>query len=260
MTRRVLAGFHIVGWTTDARQGPRRRMPQCREGRYRGERLEESNQRSQMGDAEGRIGPDRRSIRAARMRCKHHRAPLADTQTQRTPARMILRQNMDEPALLLRQWATDRFLSSIQRLMPLSEKIKQHAPTSRTILRGLSNARLEAVNNRIKTTIRMDHGYCNFDNLIRSGHGRMRRPRPSTPRTTIPGKPTSDSHLCKRPKSPKSSTTEEVKDGHAKPKRPIHVDSCSITNSENEERQSKVSDDDIKTGKASQVHRPSRRL
>lgn len=31
---------------------------------------------------------------------------------------------------------------------------------------GLSNARLEAVNNRIKTTIKIGYGYRNLDNLI----------------------------------------------------------------------------------------------
>lgn len=35
-----------------------------------------------------------------------------------------------------------------------------------TIRSGLSNARLEAVNNKIKTTIKMGYGYRNLDNLI----------------------------------------------------------------------------------------------
>ncbi|WP_414626647.1 transposase [Bifidobacterium breve] len=36
----------------------------------------------------------------------------------------------------------------------------------RTIRSGLSNARLEAVNNKIKTTIKMGYGYRNLGNLI----------------------------------------------------------------------------------------------
>jgi transposase len=35
-----------------------------------------------------------------------------------------------------------------------------------TIKHGLSNARIEATNNKIKVTIRMGYGYKNIDNLI----------------------------------------------------------------------------------------------
>ncbi|MBT1180100.1 transposase [Bifidobacterium vespertilionis] len=81
--------------------------------------------------------------------------------------RMILRQTADEAAPLLRQWAADAFLSGIPGFVPLGEKIaKRHFGILGTIRSGLSNARLEAVNNKIKTTIKIGYGYRNLDNLI----------------------------------------------------------------------------------------------
>jgi transposase len=35
-----------------------------------------------------------------------------------------------------------------------------------TVTNGLSNARVEAINNKIKLTIRMGYGFRNIDNLI----------------------------------------------------------------------------------------------
>ena len=81
--------------------------------------------------------------------------------------RMILRQTADKAAPMLRQWAADAFLSGIPGFVPLGEKIaRRHFDILTTIRRGLSNARLEAVNNKIKTTIKIGYGYRNLDNLI----------------------------------------------------------------------------------------------
>ena len=81
--------------------------------------------------------------------------------------RMILRQTAGEAAPLLRQWAADAFLSGIGEFPKPGEKTdRRHFDILRTIRSGLSNARLEAVNNRIKTTIRIGYGYRNLDNLI----------------------------------------------------------------------------------------------
>ena len=65
--------------------------------------------------------------------------------------RMILKQGADEAAPMLCQWAADAFLSGIPGFVPLGEKIaRRRFDILRTIRSGLSNARLEAVNNRIK--------------------------------------------------------------------------------------------------------------
>ena len=101
------------------------------------------------------------------MRGERRRDPLAGVQAQGT--------SQDDPqtdrrrgrAPLPRQWAADAFLSGIPGFVPLGEKIaRRRFDILRTIRSGLSNARLEAVNNRIKTTIRIGYGYRNLDNLI----------------------------------------------------------------------------------------------
>lgn len=80
---------------------------------------------------------------------------------------MILRQDADEAAPMLRQWAADASLSGIEEFSKLGEKIdRRRFDILRTIRSGLSNARLEAVNNKIKTTIKMGYGYRNLGNLI----------------------------------------------------------------------------------------------
>ena len=66
----------------------------------------------------------------------------------------------------------DRWLRWAQRcrikeFVELGRKIKRHkVAIIATIAHGLSNARIEAVNNKIKVTIRMGYGFRNIDNLI----------------------------------------------------------------------------------------------
>ena len=63
---------------------------------------------------------------------------------------------------MLRQWAADASLSGIGEFSRLGEKIdRRRFDILRTIRSGLSNARLEAVNNTIKTTIKTGYGYRN---------------------------------------------------------------------------------------------------
>ncbi|WP_394877519.1 transposase [Bifidobacterium longum] len=70
-------------------------------------------------------------------------------------------------APMLRQWAADASLSGIAEFARLGEKIdRRHFDILRTTRAGLSNARLEAVNNKIKTTIKIGYGYRNLGNLI----------------------------------------------------------------------------------------------
>ena len=63
--------------------------------------------------------------------------------------------------------SADASLSGIEEFSRLGEKIdRRRFDILRTIRSGLSNARLEAVNNKIKTTIKIGYGYRNLGNLI----------------------------------------------------------------------------------------------
>ena len=55
----------------------------------------------------------------------------------------------------------------IPEFVELGRKIKRHKEAILAAIKfGLNNARIEAVNNKIKVTIRMGYGYRNIDNLI----------------------------------------------------------------------------------------------
>jgi transposase len=66
----------------------------------------------------------------------------------------------------------DKFLSwsarcRIPEFVELGRKIKRHKEAILSSIKNeLSNARIEAVNNKIKVTIRMGYGFRNIDNLI----------------------------------------------------------------------------------------------
>ncbi len=49
----------------------------------------------------------------------------------------------------------------------LSKKVRRHREAIvRSVALGVSNARVEAVNNKIKLAVRMGYGFRNIDNLI----------------------------------------------------------------------------------------------
>lgn len=51
--------------------------------------------------------------------------------------------------------------------MELQRKIKRHKDAIlATIRHGISNARMEAANNKVKLAVRMAYGFRNIDNLI----------------------------------------------------------------------------------------------
>jgi len=67
----------------------------------------------------------------------------------------------------LNKWMSWAQRCRISEFVKLREKIKRHKEAILSAIKyGLTNARIEAVNNNIKVTIRMGYGYKNTDNLI----------------------------------------------------------------------------------------------
>jgi transposase len=67
----------------------------------------------------------------------------------------------------LKRWLAWAQRCRIESFVELGRKIRRHREAiMATIAHGLSNARIEAVNNKIKVTIRMGYGFRNIDNLI----------------------------------------------------------------------------------------------
>jgi len=73
----------------------------------------------------------------------------------------------EDAVIALKRWRGWVQRCKIPEFVELGRKIKRHEDaTLASIKHGLTNARIEAINNKIKVTIRMGYGYRNIDNLI----------------------------------------------------------------------------------------------
>lgn len=67
----------------------------------------------------------------------------------------------------MEKWRRRAWSSRIPEFVSLQRKIRRHIDALvATIANKISNARVEATNNKIKLTIRMAYGFRNIDNLI----------------------------------------------------------------------------------------------
>ncbi|QOL45617.1 ISL3 family transposase [Bifidobacterium longum subsp. infantis] len=167
MAERILDGFHIVSRATDALD--KVRTAAWREARKtgtagKGAKDPVKGARRALLKDPGRLTAGQK----AQLECvANTNETLWEAYKLKERFRMILRQTAGEATPMLRQWAADASLSGIKEFSKLGEKIdRRRFDILRTIRSGLSNARLEAVNNRIKTTIKIGYGYRNLDNLI----------------------------------------------------------------------------------------------
>ena len=81
--------------------------------------------------------------------------------------RLVFKYSYDEAVPALEQWLKWAQRCRIREFIDLGQKVKRHkAAILASIKYGLTNARVEAINNKIKVTIRMGYGYRNIDNLI----------------------------------------------------------------------------------------------
>ena len=80
--------------------------------------------------------------------------------------RLIFKLPLPEAATELNAWIKWAQHCRIPQFVELQQKIKRHrAAILASIDYGLSNARIEAVNNKIKLTIRMGYGFRNMENM-----------------------------------------------------------------------------------------------
>lgn len=81
--------------------------------------------------------------------------------------RAIFHLPADEVRLALEKWRRRAWSSRIPEFVELQRKIRRHMDAIvATVKHQISNARVEATNNKIKLTIRMAYGFRNIDNLI----------------------------------------------------------------------------------------------
>ena len=81
--------------------------------------------------------------------------------------RAVFKYDLGVAVVELDKWLGWAQRCRIKEFVELGRKIKRHkVAIIATITHGLSYARIEAVNNKIKVTIRMGYGFRNIDNLI----------------------------------------------------------------------------------------------
>ena len=82
--------------------------------------------------------------------------------------RAILRMSdADDAGAALVQWFAASRASGIAQFAELADKVERNAPhILNTIRLGVSNARVEALNNKIKLLIRIAYGFRTIDTLI----------------------------------------------------------------------------------------------
>jgi transposase len=81
--------------------------------------------------------------------------------------RLVFRLPLSQATVELNAWIKWAQHCRIPQYVALQRKIRRHYDAIvSTIKYGLSNARIESMNNKIKLTVRMGYGYRNIDNLI----------------------------------------------------------------------------------------------
>jgi transposase len=82
--------------------------------------------------------------------------------------RLIFQLSYEDAAPALDAWIKWAQHCRIPEFVELQRKIRRHKDAILAAIKhGLSNARIEAINNKIKLTIRMGYGFRNIDNLIK---------------------------------------------------------------------------------------------
>ena len=92
---------------------------------------------------------------------------LATAYRLKEDLRLIFKMDISEVSPALEKWRRRAWSCRIPQFVELQRKIKRHKNAIiSTIRHGISNARIEATNNKIKLSVRMAYGFRNIENLI----------------------------------------------------------------------------------------------
>ena len=175
--------FHVVSWVTDA-------LDQVRKEEWNDARkqLSEEKKLIKAGNAEPKDSAETeqlvKTIKSSKypliMNPEHlsenysakldmillHDRRLATAYRLKEELRLIFKLPPEEVSAAIDKWRRRAWSCRIPQFVELQRKIKRHKKAIiAAITRGLSNARIEATNNKIKLSIRMAYGFRNLDNL-----------------------------------------------------------------------------------------------
>ena len=189
---RCVDPFHVVEWATEAVDEVRREVWRKAYEEYKqlSKDFPRGQGRPKQDDASSRL-LDAAKSKAKEIKSSAYalgKAPEHLTDNQKIRLEMIAKQNprlyrayrikealrlllklddVDEAAEQLKKWLWWASHSQIPAIYELSQKIRRHRKhILNTIRLGLSNARIEATNNKIKLIIRIAYGFRNLNNMI----------------------------------------------------------------------------------------------
>ena len=182
----LLDPFHVMMWMSEALDKVRKAsfkelnkeyLEQCSNDRHR------SRGRPKKGDEKPK---NKNPLAGTKYLLLKNKESLSDSEEERLTTIMkqckdiskayfykeslrdIFKSNsIDQATRLLSRWIRSASHCSIKSIKELSKKISRHKDNIlQTIEKGYTNARLEAMNNKIKLSIRLAYGFRNIESLI----------------------------------------------------------------------------------------------
>lgn len=179
---RCIDPFHVVQWATEAIDTVRREAWQDARKKTKSEKKSGPGRPRKGTPAKDTTATDIKGSRFAlgkapqnltdNQRAKLEMIAKSDNRLYRAyllkeKLRLIFQMDVHEGKLELDAWISWARRCRIPVFVELQKKIRRHYDAILETLRvGLSNARIEAINNKIKLSIRMAYGFRNMNNMI----------------------------------------------------------------------------------------------
>ena len=187
--RWVMDPFHVVQWMNDALDAVRLRGVERRQGRQaqaRGQARQACQRRAPPEEVRA-LEEEAASIKGSRYALVKNPEDLTDGQRARLEAlkkragsRLVraweLKEDLravfraadgSEAAELLDDWMHRAAYCKIAKVVAVEKKVRRRRDDIIAAVElGISNGRVEAINNKIKVTVRMGYGFRNTDNLV----------------------------------------------------------------------------------------------
>ena len=178
---RCIDGFHVVQWTIDCmdelrkevwREAKQKKRGQPKRGRGRPKKGEEAKATTKYGKSyKYALGKNPENLTEHQQSCLDEIKELYPKMFRgyqlKEGLRKVFQCSKDTIEKELKAWLSWACRSKLKPFVELSKKIRRHKDAIiATVKHGLSNARIESTNNKIKVLIRKSYGFRNIQNLI----------------------------------------------------------------------------------------------
>lgn len=176
---RCIDGFHVVQWAVDTMDELRKEVwrekkaqPKPKRKVGRPKKGEEVNKTNRYGKGfKYALGKNPENLTEYQKSCldeiRHDYPKMFRGYQLKEGLRQVFRSSKETVEQELKAWLSWACRSRLQPFVELSRKIRRHKEAIiSTVKHGLSNARIESTNNKIKVMIRKAYGFRNIQNLI----------------------------------------------------------------------------------------------